>query len=51
MMLKSQWVAQDFQVDANMILQQWQARKLDGTVAVQELVKSRHMFALKGCGI
>jgi hypothetical protein len=51
MMLKSQWVAQDFQVDANMILQQWQARKLDGNVAVQELIKSRHMFALKGCSL
>ncbi len=32
-----------------MILQQWQARKLHGDVAVQELVKSRNMFALKGC--
>jgi hypothetical protein len=36
-------------VEANMILQQWQARKLHGEVAIQELIKSRHMFALKGC--
>ena len=34
-----------------MILQQWQARKLHGDVAVQELIKSRHMFALKGCSL
>jgi hypothetical protein len=51
MMLTSQWVAQDFQVEANMILQQWQARKLSGDVAVRELVRSRHMFALKGCSL
>ena len=34
-----------------MILQQWQARKLHGDVAGQELIKSRHMFALKGCSL
>jgi hypothetical protein len=51
MMLKSLAVTKDFQVDANMILQQWQARKLHGNVAVHELVKSRHMFALKGCSL
>ncbi len=50
-MLTGQCLSQDFQVDANTILQQWQAHKLTADVAVQELVRSRHMFALKGCSL